>query len=310
MARTLSSRKPGGDAGSGATVRGPVRVGLWIAVGGLVAAAICLGSARVWRAVEGGGRFRLSVSALALSDCPPCIRAEAMTEELRSELSAILENSSGRNPSVFTRDLAAKVAHELTASPWVVRVAKVSRALPDRLLAEVTFRRPAAVVEFGGARYLVDRDGYALPDALYSTPPQWNKATIPLVVDRRLRAAPTRGRAWGMPRLAVGARLCRFLRDKGLFQQLDVREIDVTNVGTRGAEPDIVLVCNDNVKVKWGLSEVYKGIGGLRYVPPSNSDAKKLAMLLQQLARFPGLENVTSIDLRFHTGARYTKGDG
>jgi hypothetical protein len=46
---------------------------------------------------------------------------------------------------------------------WVEHVTSVRREFPDRLVVDLSIRRPVAYVRSGGRLYLVDREGFRLP---------------------------------------------------------------------------------------------------------------------------------------------------
>jgi cell division septal protein FtsQ len=199
------------------------------------------------------------------------------------------------------------VEHELRASPWVLDVRHVRRVLPNRLSIDLAFRKPAALVAHGTEAYMIDTDGYWLPDGerdgLFHRPKRWQGANAPVLVNHRLNHHPPRGRPWGGPAQAVGARLYTFLEAKGLFTVLPVVEIDVTNVGRTtgpGVEPEILLTTRDGVEVKWGRCDAYADVPGLTHLSPFYSDERKLQMLSAKIREYPSLEGLQYIDLRFN----------
>ena len=272
----------------------------------LGAVAISLAAAFLWRTTSQRPEFMLTATAISINECPSWVERQDMTEQLRKELAALEETVS-----IFEPDLADRVQHELRASPWVLDVPAVRRVLPNRLSVKMVFRRPAAVVKLRDQdlEYLVDRDGYWLQKPLFLFPPDWIRNREPFVYDDKLDLAPVSGKAWGQPKIAVGARLCEFLRRSDLLKKLTLLKIDVTNVGSDGTGPDIVLYTRDNVTIKWGQSDAYRQVRGLQPSSLAYSDKQKLTMLERFLADYPGLEGVEYIDLRFNKGVLTTQAE-
>ncbi len=157
---------------------------------------------------------------------------------------------------------------------------------------------------------MVDPDGYWLPERLYRRPARWTRPEAPVIVSPLVRDHPPLGGPWHGPALAAGARLYAFLGDEGLFGELEVRTIDVARVGltgNAGLEPEIVLTTRGGARVKWGRSDVYKSVRGLEELAPAYSDSGKLRMLRSTLLRYPALQGVEYIDVRFRKIVEVTR---
>jgi hypothetical protein len=270
----------------------------WAAVLTLLAVALCMGSTRVWAAISCRPEFILDSSALSFRNCPSCARADYMAEQLRKQLTVALGSGS-----IFEKDLCERVERELRASPcfWVREVRSVRRLMPRKLEVDLVFRQPAALVQFGDYSYMVDMDGYWLPDDLYYRTGVWGNQSLPVIVNRNFRGAPPYARQWDGPALAAGIRLYDFLLKEGVFEQLPMKAIDVTHVGESGDVPDIVLLTRGGALVKWGCSDAYAELEGLSLPSWEHPDSGKLEMLRAKLGEFPGLDKVEYIDLRFPT---------
>jgi hypothetical protein len=222
-----------------------------------------------------------------------------MTGELQDALARV---PAGR--SLFDADIARIVRDELAASPWLLEVNEVARELPNSLRVRAVFRRPAGIVSYGGRTYMVDREGYWLPDRLFHAPTR----ELPVIEDSLLREPPAIGRPWDGPRLAAGARLTQFLDRIGLLEELPVVRIDVSGVARGAIEPDITMtvpwVRGDGspgqALVKWGKSSFYAGLPGLEEPVLVVPDQEKAQMLLAKAAEYPDLRGIRHIDLRFH----------
>ncbi len=272
-----------------------VRIALVAVIAALIVAGAWLGAVRLWDAITSRPEFRLNLRGLALTGCPEWVDCDRMTLELRKQLKALPEAAS-----LFESDVATAVQHELRACPWVLDVTEVQRTLPDKLIIKATFRKPVAVALWQGERYLLDREAYWLPDDVFRPPEEWQANATPVIEDQLLRDPPAAGCPWNSPRMEVGARLSAFLRGRGVFDELTVTSIDVTGVGRRSTEPDIVLHTAGGAVVKWGQSSVYEQVEGLEALPSAMPDAQKVEMLLSKLSEYPGLQGVEYLDLRFH----------
>jgi len=280
----------------------PLRLALWLALFALMCVAASLGSRRLWLAVCNRPEFRVDPTAVALKGLPRWVKEGPMEAELRRQLEGV---PPGRN--LFDPGLAHAVQHELRACPWVLDVPKVQRALPNSLLAGAVFRKPAALVSFGGRRYMIDIEGYWLPDDLFQEPPEWRQQAVPVIRDRLLQEPPPMGQPWDPPRLEVGARLIQFLWEQGLFSRLHVESVDVTGVGRDTVEPDIELITPNGARVKWGKSSTYAHVEGLQRPAFLVPDEEKLQMLLSKLDRYPDLRGLRYMDLRFHGQIAYVE---
>ena len=268
----------------------------WAVALSLVATALWLGTTRAWTTISDRPEFILDLSALSFGDSPSCTRSEVMAHELSEQLAVALGGAS-----IFEKDLCDRVQRELRAYPWVLDVKSVSRLMPSKLLVEVVFREPATLAEFAGRTYMIDKDGYLLPDHFYRRPNVWMTASMPVIVNRKLTSPPPLAKKWGGPALSAGARLYVFLAKTGLFEELPIKTIDVTRVGVGGSEPDIVLLTQNGVTIKWGRSDSYAEIHGLTLPSWANPDLRKLEMLRSKLTDYPGLEGLESIDVRLST---------
>ncbi len=270
------------------------RLMLWAVVAAVVAGAGYVGATSAWRAVSRRPEFQFNPQQFRLSTAPAWVDADALSRELRAELSALPERTS-----IFEHAAAAAVFHELSSSPWLEEVVAVRRQLPNRLSIQATFRKPMGLARWEQRKIMVDRHGYPLPDSLFRAPPEWHGVRMPIIADRLLSSPPPVGRPWDEPRIALGARLTDFLLRNGVLGELHLATIDVTGVDRGSSEPDIVLTTARGTQIKWGASSLYPEVG-LPAPAFLTSDAEKLQMLLAKLSDYPHLRGVEYVDLRFH----------
>ncbi|MEF8787656.1 MAG: hypothetical protein V5A84_01170, partial [Planctomycetota bacterium] len=253
-----------------------IRIGLWTVIFPALLAGIGLGAYRLWQNVRTRPEFMVDASAVSFRRAPACVKREAMLKDLQWQLSSLPSPMS-----IFKDGLPEMVAAELEKSPWIREVRRVERRLPNRLLTDLEFREPSAVVSFEGGKYLVSRDAYWLPRRLYRVPEDWTPQNTPPIISENLASEPLSGERWGDPAITVGARLCAFLRRSGALAEVDVRAIDVTHVGPPLDDAEIVLVTADDVRIRWGGADCYRKIEGLDRRPNYTGDEQKLQKLLK-----------------------------
>ena len=284
-----------------------VRVAVYAVLVALFCAAGWMAAAAGWDALTRRPEFALDLQAFSLSGSPPWVKEATMTRELRDYLVSLPPQVS-----LFEPGVAAAVHAELSNCPWLLEVTQVSRRLPNTLTLAAVFRRPTGTVFWNGRHFLVDSDGYYLPDTLFNAPPNWQGEHIPAIVDALLDEPPPFARPWAGARIAVGAHLTDYFRRAGLLKELDIIKIDVTGVGRGTADPDVVLTTARGVNIKWGESSVYTSVG-LPEPPFLISDDEKLQMLRIKLRERPGLQGIGKdgyIDLRSRGRIYMRSGDG
>lgn len=160
--------------------------------------------------------------------------------------------------SAFDRELLLDAKKSLSDNPWISKVYEVRRAYRngpgDTLEIDCEYRAPAALVKWGAYYWLVDRDGYKLPE-------QYEYADIDKIVrvqDERIdiriiegvhRPPPETGKKWQGDDLAAGLEMAALLADKPFAQQID--RISVAK-HHNPREPHVVLITRFNTEVRWG----------------------------------------------------------
>jgi hypothetical protein len=106
---------------------------------------------------------------------------------LRADISAL------SRLSIFDPELESRLRDGiLRATAWVSEVPRVERIYPDRARVELTVRRPAAAVDVGETRYLLDAAGRVIHEESSARPTPFPFAVTPV-----LGAAPSRRPAVG-----------------------------------------------------------------------------------------------------------------
>ena len=160
--------------------------------------------------------------------------------------------------SAFDHDMLVDIRKSLEANPWISKVYDVRRAYHekpgDTLVIDCEYRVPAALVRWGVFYWLVDRNGYKLPE-------QYEPSDVPkivvvedgLVSIRMIEGVqnppPETGRKWIGHDLAAGLEMISLLADKPYAQEL--LKVNVQHFLSRD-EPHVVLVTKYNTEVRWG----------------------------------------------------------
>lgn len=277
-------------------MRALLRILPWLIVLAALAWGLWLGAETAWRKITGHDAFMVSACGIAF-EFPGYINKTGMQKHLLERLRGLPDSVH-----VFDRQITATVAEELLKSPWVPEVINVRRLLPGSLRVNALFREPAGIVELRGQLYLIDRDGYWLPEDLFLVPETWEDQPPPVIVHEGIRRLPHRGRLWDGTALPAGAGLSRFLQESPSLELLDIEKINVTNVGAemRGRDmADITLITATGAVIGWGTADDYSSIEGLVRRGAEPSDAGKLEALREFLEDYPELRGIRYLDLRF-----------
>ncbi|MBI5367961.1 MAG: hypothetical protein HZA54_13055 [Planctomycetes bacterium] len=194
--------------------------------------------------------------------------------------------------SIFEKDLVAHLAGYYGQNPWVARVVRIRKELPNRLRVQLEIRKPVAAVEQKGSYYLVDRDAVRLPgkyprrpDLAYDVPVLIGVPTVP----------PAPGQAWRDAAVDAGVAVAQTLLDYELMKSMKLIAIDVENVGGRKSarESEVVLWAEEMVPIQWGRATVTEKFGEV----PVELKMKNLQLV--QLA-CPRLRGLATVKVQFH----------
>lgn len=200
---------------------------------------------------------------LARSDDPPQVvllnRPAWMTDDVAEMLTRSIRPRSGS--SAFDSEILRDAAAVLQQSPWVRRVNSVRRtfrsAPGDTLEIDCEFRAPLALVRWQDYYWLVDGDGYKLPQ-------QYTAAQAPELLRDPARRTHLRiiegvqeppvesGQHWSGEDLAAGLELARLFYAQRFADE--IVKIDVSNFAGRvdPREAQLVLVTQYGSEIRWG----------------------------------------------------------
>ena len=200
---------------------------------------------------------------LAYAPDPPVVvfrdRPAWMTDEIAESLARSVRPLRGS--SAFDDRVLADCARVLGASPWVRQVKSIRRAYHSRpgdlIEIECDFRAPMAMVRWQDYFWLIDSDGYKLPEQYTA------EQAADLVLDNERRPhlriidgvahAPVEsGQQWPGADLAAGLELARLLFGQRYVDE--IVKIDISNFSARidPREAHLTLVTRDGTEVRWG----------------------------------------------------------
>jgi hypothetical protein len=205
--------------------------------------------------------------------------------------------------SVFDRPLLVETAKALSANPWIKEVRQVRRTFVqgpgDTLQVDCVYRVPTALVQWQGYYWLVDGDGYRLPERYTSR----ELAGAMIGPDGKLmlriingitRAPVLSGKPWPGDDLAAGLELVKLLANKPYAEDIPV--VDVSNFGGRrdSQAAQLVLMTRYNTAIRWGRPPSAKDY----FVEvPASQKLQDLSDIFQQMHRVDGGQ--PWIDIRF-----------
>jgi hypothetical protein len=256
----------------------------------LVLAAFLLMGLRLWRRVERDvllrPQYALAPHQIQITPPPPWIRADIKAEALgRGSLDAPL--------SIIDERLAERLAKVFLLHPWVARVENVTKHYPSRVIVELVYRRPAAMVEVPGGLFPIDDQSVLLPSEDFSTSDVRRYPRIAGIDSQPLGPV---GTAWGDASVLAGVKIAAALAD--VWSNLRLRSIRriAPTAGGEASSPKAVfeLVTENGTTIPWGRAPGSEASNE----PPL---AEKLARLLQHAADADGLDEAARrkpLDLR------------
>ncbi len=159
----------------------------------------------LWPTVSQNAKFQMSVDRIDLS---PTTRWTPHD---------IVENVAKSHPdwndrSLLESNLAADLAAAFAKHPWISKVDRVEKTRQGRVIVQVTYRTPVAMIETHRGLYPVDAEGVLLPPNDFSLA---ESDQLPHL--RQIRSMPNgpAGTVWGDPLVVAGAKLCAALMPEG-----------------------------------------------------------------------------------------------
>jgi hypothetical protein len=225
--------------------------GRWLTIPLLVVLALW---ASLWFAWQHWGReatrddYRITAESLTLTPQPAWIHSDVRAEVIRA---GGLEGLSLGDPQ-----LVEQVQRAFALNGWVARVKEVRKRYPARIIVDVEYRCPVAMVEVNWrgqpSLYFVDENSVLLPKEDQDKSPEERQREYQNYL--RINAGDVSpagriaGQKWGGAKIAGAARLAALGKNK--WQEMGVQRIVV--VEDLNAQPVYELQTDGAARVLWG----------------------------------------------------------
>ncbi len=159
----------------------------------------------LWPTINQRARFLMSVDAIELK-----ATSNWAPHDVVKQVAANHPEWNGR--SLLDKTLVADLAVAFSKHPWIEKVDRVEKKRQGRVVVQVTYRTPVAMVETNRGLYPVDVNGVLLPPSDFSMA---ESDQLPHL--RGIKSYPNgkAGQPWGDPIVTAGAKLCKELVSKG-----------------------------------------------------------------------------------------------
>lgn len=233
--------------------------------------------------------------ATVMDEVRPDWMPAGIVEEIRADLHRI------EPLSVFDLDFADRLRAEVAgASPWIAAVHQVERLFPNRAVVELELRKPVASVEWGGDRFILDRQGRVVRREARRSPASFGVTVLP-VLGSRPDHTPRVGLEFADPEVLAAALVAGELADLNEPGRRYLRAIEPVALevrrsvrGSTTAAGEVHLRTASGVLVEWGRAR-RSGQYGLADPTPE----RKIDHLARILEEFPGLVGLEEARLNF-----------
>ncbi|MEM8681696.1 MAG: hypothetical protein AAGF97_20295 [Planctomycetota bacterium] len=147
-----------------------------------------------------GPAYRIAEESIEITPQPAWVRGDVRHEAF---VAGSLEGLHIRQT-----DLAFRVAEAFTMHSWVAKVQHAGKRHSNRVVVDLVYRKPVAMVEVKGGVYPVDVHGVFLPPAGFTAD---DAGRYPLISADGTSPIGPPGTAWGDARIAGAAKLADFL---------------------------------------------------------------------------------------------------
>lgn len=159
----------------------------------------------LWPTISQRDRFKLSVDAIELT-------AASNWAPHDVALRVAAEHPEWSDRSLLDRTLVADLAEAFAKHPWIEKVDRVEKTRQGRVIVQVTYRTPVAMIETYRGLYPVDAQGVLLPPSDFSIT---ESNQLPRLEGIKSLPNGKPGQPWGDPIVVAGAKLCSELIPKG-----------------------------------------------------------------------------------------------
>lgn len=262
----------------------------------LLALALPIGGA-VWAWKKWGGPIVGSADYILQ---PECLEVTPQPAWIRADVKAEVLQSGGLiGRSILEERLTIYIAEAFASHAWVEKVMRVSKHHPARVVVDVTYREPVAMVEVtldGQAGLLpIDASGVLLPPDDFRAA---DAAKYLRIAAAEAAPAGGIGEAWGDPRIDGAARIAGLLLDH--WQRIGIFRVVAHASGDEQdttSPPNYELASRNGTRVIWGRAPAAASAA------QAEKDAKKLAALIAFIGQNGNLnEQAEPVDIDLRDG--------
>lgn len=222
----------------------------WVAIAGGLTAFVLL-AVVLWRHVfpdlTSQDQFRLSESNLIVTAQPEWIYPSTNVKR------EVIRDNSLEKISLWDDQAVMKVARAFELHPWVRRVVRVRKEPPGRVVVDIEYRRPIALVEVLYQNKLfyepIDADGVVLPEDYFHHHPEALENFLRITVDYALPTGPV-GTSWSDERVVGAAQLAAVLEPT--WKKWNLFRIAAVSDEPADRHPVFELRTRGNSRIRWG----------------------------------------------------------
>lgn len=224
-------------------------------------------------ALTGGGRYALTPEMLSVPAPPEWIDADVQAE--------VYKQARLQEISVVDPQAAVKVYNAFAVHPWIAKVNQVSKVAGPKIVVDLEYRRPVAMVEvYDNSQWgllPIDGHGVVLSPSAFSG--KHARSFLRIAVDGAMPIGDV-GSNWGDSRVVGGARIALAWGDQ--WEPLKLYRVSAT-VETAGGPPVYEITTRDNNRVIWGNAPGQEENG-------ENKPEDKVQLILAEVAARGPLE--------------------
>jgi len=263
----------------------------------LVAITLIGGGVYLWNwmgpSVNSDARYTLTAERVEVTSQPEWIPVDVKNE--------VLVYAFQEERSLLDRDLALQMKQAFAMHPWVESVRRVSKHSPPRIVVELTYRRPVAMVvveldDNNRGLLPVDSKSVLLPSEGFDAEVA---RSYPRIVVADAVPTGTVGTPWGDQRVLDGARIATVLQSQ--WHAFDLNGIEEERIDDSGhplAQTTFSLTTQNGTRIRWGRAP------GQELPGEASADEKtaRLAEYVRNHGPFGAMQTPVVLDVRNEAG--------
>jgi hypothetical protein len=249
--------------------------------------------------ITADGDYVLRAESVQVTPPPAWVRADVRADVVR--------DGGLTGLSLLDPQLTVKVFQAFSAHSWVENVSRVSKGPPDspaRVVVEMTYRKPVAMVEvvLNGQPGLLPVDGDAILLPPHDFTADQTREFLRIAVPHATPSGPV-GTAWGQSEVHEAARIAVLFQD--VWKKCGLYRIQLVPVG---AADSTQIVPTFELQSRSGASVIWGRAPDLRNETDAKTALAKVASVLKHVEINGSLETApatTTLDVRVpHSGTR------